>query len=147
MNETNDAQHPGPARPLSETELRYYYFGFYRILRRYRIAILLGWTVVVVGCASVPLGWSLGRPGGVLEIGLSCATLAAGLALVSQTISGLESYVRISVPSVGNGGQHPVIDEITALMTDVDQGGWTEARTALEHLMGLESRYGLPPLS
>ena len=147
MDEISSTQPPGSPKPLSESELRYYYFGFYRTLRKYRTTTLLGWVIVAWGCASFPVGWSLGRPGGVIEILLSCATVAAGLILVSRNISCLESYLKITLPSVHEGTEHPMVHEIIDMMRDVDEGGWQEARAAMKKMLEMEKAYSLPPLN
>ena len=147
MDEINNQQQPRASKPLSESELRYYYFGFYRMLKKYRTTTLIGWMIVVIGGASLPVGWSVGRPGGVIEIALSCATVAAGLVLVSQSISCLEAYIRIVLPSQHNGEQHALIHEVLLIMRDVDEGGWQEAHAAIKKMQEMEKTYGLPPLS
>lgn len=142
----NLQQQPRIERPLSESELRYYYFGFYKVLKRYRAATFVGWAVVAIGCASIPAGWSVGRAGGVIDIILCCATVVAGLVLVSQNIACLEAYVRIALPSVHNGEESALVHEILGIMTDVDEGGWQEAHAAMRKLMEMGKAYGLPPL-
>ena len=132
---------------LSEAELRYYYLGFHRALKRYRTITIIGWTIVVIGCASFPVGWSVGRPAGLIEIALSCATVVAGLGLVSLSISSLDAYIRITLPFAQNGEQHPVIHEIVEIMKDVDAGGWQEAYAAITKIEELGTRFGLPQLN
>ncbi len=147
MTESDNQEQVHTARPPSDIELRYYYFGFYRALRRYRTTVLVGWAIVLVGCVSFPVGWGMGRPGGAINIALSCATVAAGLAVVALTVSFLESYVRIAIPAVHNGEQHALVHEILDIMTDVDRGGWHEARAAIQKLLEMEKKYDLPPLT
>lgn len=130
----------------SEAELRYFYFGFYRSLSRYRSLTIIGWVVVVIGCLSFPVGWSVGRPGGIIDIALSCATIVAGLGLVSQSISSLESYMKITLPFTFNDGQHPLVHDAVDIMKDVDEGGWQEAYAAIRKMEDLQKKYGLPPL-
>ena len=133
--------------PPSEMELRYFYFGFHRALKRYRSIIIIGWLVVIVGCLSFPVGWSVGRHGGIIEIILSCATIVAGLGLVSLSISSLEAYLKIALPFPVDGVQHPFIREVVEIMKDVNEGGWQESHRAIRTLEQLQTTYGLPPLS
>ena len=146
MDQTNPIQQPVVVvpKPLSDAELRYYYLGFHKALKRYRAITIIGWIVVVIGCVSFPVGWSVGRPGGLIEIALSCATVVAGLGLVSQSISSLDAYIRIVLPFAPNGEQHPVIHEVVEIMKDVDDGGWQEAYVAIKKMEELQSKYALP---
>ncbi len=131
---------------LSDGELRYFYFGFHQTLKRYRSMTFIGWLVVVIGCVSFPVGWSMGRHGGIIDIVLSCATIGAGLGLVSQSISLLETYMKIALPFAFNGGHHPLVHEVIDIMRDVDDGGWQEAYAAIRKVEDLQAKYGLPPL-
>ena len=148
MDQPNSSQqsHLVTVTPLSESEVRYYFTGFYKALRRYRLLTMVGWIVVVIGCASFPVGWSVGRPGGLVEIVLSCATTFAGLGLVWQSISSLEAYIRIAIPAQHNGERHPVVIRILEIMLDVDEGGWQEAHAAIRRLEELQPTFSLPPL-
>ena len=149
MDQINPIQQPVVAvpKPLSDAELRYYYLGFHKALKRYRAITIIGWIVVVIGCVSFPVGWSVGRPGGLIEIALSCATVVAGLGLVSQSISSLDAYIRITLPFAQNGEQHSVIHEVVEIMKDVDEGGWQEAYAAIMKIEELGTRLGLPKLN
>ena len=149
MDQKKSMPEPVPVVPaqLSDAELRYYYFGFHRTLRRYRTITIIGWVVVAVGCVSFPVGWSAGRAGGIIDIALSCATVVAGLGLVSQSISSLDAYMRIVLPFAHNGEQHPMIHEVVEIMRDVDDGGWQEAYAAIRKMEELGSKYGLPALT
>jgi len=149
VDQTNPIQQPAVAAPklLSEAQLRYYYLGFHKALKRYRTITIVGWIVVAIGCVSFPVGWSVGRPGGLLEIALSCATVVAGLGLVSQSISSLDAYIRITLPFAHNGEQHPMIHEVVEIMKDVDDGGWQDAYTAIMKIEDLGTRFGLPKLN
>jgi hypothetical protein len=148
MNQIDSSKQSGPESfaPLSESEVRYYFTGFYKALKRYRFMTMIGWVVVVIGCVSFPVGWSASRPGGLIEIVLSCATAFAGLGLVWQSISSLEVYIRIALPAQHNGEQHPVVIRILEIMHDVDEGGWQEAHAAIRQLEELQTTFLLPPL-
>lgn len=148
MDQTHPTQQTAATQlnALTDAELRYYYFGFHKALKRYRTITIIGWIVVVMGCVSFPVGWSVGRPGGLIEIVLSCATVVAGLVLVSQSISALDAYIRITLPFTHNGEQHSMIHEVIEIMKDVDDGGWQEAYAAVQKMEGLQSKYGLPAL-
>jgi len=135
----------------SDQDLQFYYFGLYAALKRYRTATLLGWLIVLVGCVSVPLGWNVARSHGMIDIALSVCTVAAGLAVVSLSISALETYLNVPFrgKNEGNGvdDRAIVIEEIILLMKDIDHGGWQEAYAAIGKLKTMETRHGLPPLS
>jgi hypothetical protein len=147
MENTNPGYQPTPtATPLfTEAELRFYYFGFYKALKHYRISAIIGWCVVVVGCASILFGWNFGQLIGV-DLILSFATVAAGVGLVSQSISSLEAYTRIVIPIPHNGEQHPLIHEVVEIMWEVDNGGWQETSSAMRKIEELRLKYDLPPL-
>lgn len=134
----------------TDAELQFYYFGFYRILKRYRSMTLIGWFVVLAGCVSVPLGWSAGRTCELIDLALSGFAIFAGLALVWQSVASLDAYVSIPYPSgrPGNGdGEIPVVrGEIMEIMQDVTAGGWQEAYAGLSRLKEIGGRHGLPPL-
>jgi len=134
----------------TEAELQFYYFRFYRVLKRYRTMTLIGWSVVLVGSASVPLGWNIGRPGGLIELTLSGFTILAGLALVWQSVTSLDEYVKIPYPSQqsgnGNGETPVVLGEIMEIMQDVADGGWQEAYAALRKINELGMKHGFPSL-
>jgi hypothetical protein len=133
-----------------ESELQFYYFGLYAVLKRYRTSSILGWLVVLLGGISIPLGWSVGRAHGILDLALSACTIVAGLALVSHTIASLESYVRIPFPTSPQEAEvndrSLFIDEIVLIMKDIEEGGWQEAYAAIQKMEELQSKYSLPPL-
>ena len=149
MNHEEVQQHPDIpiVKPPSDIELRFYYFGFFNSLKRYRTTTMLGWLVVAIGCASFPLGWSLGRPGGIIDIFLSCGVIVSGLGLVWQGIVTLEGYVRIALPGGHNGESHPLVHRVLEIMKEVDEGGWQEAYAAIHKVGDLRTQYSLPPLS
>ena len=133
----------------TEAELRFYYYGLYALLRRYRTITILGWIVVLLGLASFPLSWRLGTPHGLLDTLLSGGTVVAGLALVQLAVGGLTAYLQVpfderpgALPDV-----HPAIRSIREIMRDIDDGGWQEAYGAIRKLEGLRDEYGLPPLT
>jgi hypothetical protein len=133
----------------AQAELEFYYHGLYRALRRYRMTTLLGWIVVALGIASVPLGWRYGQVHGLLDLVLSGFTVVAGLALVQQSVTSLGTYLRVPFPPAGesDGADQPstVIHEIRQLMKELDEGGWQEAYGAIGKLEEMQSRHGLPP--
>ncbi|MBM2841139.1 MAG: hypothetical protein HW412_1667 [Bacteroidetes bacterium] len=148
MDQANSSEQSGSVAgtPLSESEIRYYFTGFYKMLKRYRRMTVIGWVIVAIGCLSFPVGWSIGRPGGLIEILLSCSTVVAGLAVVWQSVSWLDTYIRIAVPARDNGERHPAVMKALEIMHDVDVGGWHEAHTAIRGLEELQITYSLPPL-
>ncbi len=128
---------------MTDDELKYFYFGFERVLRRYRSTSLLGWSIVLVGCLSIPLGWNLGRATGAIDVLLTVLTILAGLSLIWQNISALQEYVRISFPR-STDEPEPVRMELQGIMKEVDDGGWQEAYTAIEKLNEIQIKYALP---
>jgi hypothetical protein len=132
---------------MNDAELQYYYFGFYRVLKRYRSTSILGWTIVFAGCGSVPLGWNLDRTAGFVEVLLTVLTILAGLAVVWQNISALDEYIRVPFPSSSNGEVNErteLIAEIRTIMKDVDNGGWQEAYAAIARLNEIQVKHALP---
>jgi hypothetical protein len=136
--------------PMSEAELEYYYYGLYRMLRRYRTMTLLGWAVVAAGLASMVLGWRYGMPQGLIDILLSCLTITAGVAVVYQGVAALETYVRVPVLSLqGKSSESEaagIVREILEIIREIDAGGWQEAYLAVRKLRDLGALHGLPPL-
>ena len=136
-------------KPPSEAELQFYYFGLYQVLQRYRIGTTLAWLIVSLGVVSIPLGWKLGTPHGLIDIALSVGTILAGLLVVQQNVATLSSYLNVPFGSRITNESHErslVVDEIEALMKEVESGGWQEAYSAIGKLKNLEAKYGLPRL-
>jgi hypothetical protein len=133
----------------TEAELGFYYFGLYTVLRRYRVMTILGWSIVLLGFASVPLSWRLGTPHGLMDTMLSVGTMVAGLAVVQQGVASLGSYLRVpfSKRQETVTAPHPAIQYIEELMREIDEGGWQEAYSAITKLEHLHDTYGLPPLA
>lgn len=131
---------------MTDAELQYYHFGFYRALKRYRSTSMLGWTIVLLGCLSVPVGWEIGRTTGIVEIGLTVMTTLAGLALVWQNISALEEYLRVPFPFSTDEKTATIVADIRDIMQEVDNGGWQEAFEAIGKLRILQHKHQLPPL-
>jgi hypothetical protein len=135
--------------PPSDAALQFYYFGLYRALKRYRFAIIFGWAVVFIGCASVPLGCEFVGTPALVDLTLSCCTVVAGLALVQQGISSLAAYINVPFPIEDTSGAVPRgrVDELIQLMKDIDEGGWQEAHAAIRTLKEMASTHGLPALN
>lgn len=133
---------------MNDTELQYFYFGFYRILKRYRAVSLTGWVIAFAGCGSAPFGWNLGRTTGFIEVVLTILTITAGLVVVWQNISALEEYLRVPFPvSVEITEQDAaIVNEIRSLMKEVDDGGWQEAYAAIGKLKEIQVKHALPKL-
>lgn len=133
--------------PTNE-ELHFYYFGLYRVLKRYRVATVLGWLIVGLGAVTVPFGWGSGSPHEIFDIGLSALTITAGLAVVSFAVTFLSSYVTVTFPAThgGDGGEQnaPVVLECQSLMAEIERGGWQDAFHALGRLKEFQVRYSLP---
>lgn len=136
-------------QPLSDSELHYFYFGLHTALKRYRFATIVGWIVVALGVASVPLGWEWGRPHGLLDLALSLLTIFAGLTLVQQSVVYLESYLHVPFPLPPANPEEPdtitALPEIKELMNDIDMGGWQEAYTGISRLKEIGEKHQLPP--
>ncbi len=133
----------------TEAELRFYYYGLYAVLRRYRMITVIGWIIVVLGLASIPLSWRLGTPHGLVDTLLSAGTIVAGLTIVQLAVGGLSSYLR--VPFGDRPGTtaevSPAIRYIEHLIRDIDEGGWQDAYAAIEKLERMQESHGLPPLT
>ncbi len=136
---------------MSDAELQYYYFGFYRILHRYRTLTLLGWGAVVAGCVGIFVGWEYYFPHGLLDIGISCSAIVAGLGLVHQSVVFLEEYLhfpgREHLGRQINGEPQPeVLLKMKSLMRIIDEGGWQEAYLAIRELPSIGRQFQLPPI-
>jgi hypothetical protein len=133
----------------TEAELRFYYFGLYAVLRRYRAMTILGWVIALLGLASVPLSWHLGTPHGLVDTLLSLGTVVAGLAVVQQSVTALASYLHVPFGErqEDRPERNPTIRYIEDLMRDIDGGGWQDAYSAIEKLEQLRDSHGLPPLT
>jgi hypothetical protein len=135
---------------VRDAALQFFYSGFFQALRRYRRAAVAGWTIVAAGSVGVVLGWDFAEPPGLYHLGLCLGAIVAGLALIQGNIAALSSYVRIPFPlPTAREDAEPwqgAVDELRALMKDVDDGGWQEAFAALNRISRMGERYGLPPL-
>ncbi len=129
----------------SDRDLQYYYFGFYTVLKRYRLMVLIGWSAVATAFGGIIVGWELGRVHGLVDIVISACAVAAGLALVHQSVVGLSQYLAIPF-SAGEENPDAALDEIRTIMKDVNEGGWQEAFAAMHMLEHMHERHGLPPL-
>jgi hypothetical protein len=135
---------PPPTMP-SERDLQYYYFGFYTVLKRYRLMVLIGWSAVATACGGIIIGWEYGMVHGLVDIAISVCAVAAGLALVHQSVAGLSQY--LAIPFTGDEGEpDAALEEIRTVMKDVTDGGWQEAFAAMHILEQMHERCGLPPL-
>ncbi len=132
-----------------EAELRFYYFGLYAVLRRYRAMTVVGWIIVAIGLASVPLSWRLGTPHGLVDTLLSAGTVIAGIVVVQQNVASLAAYLHVPFRERPGGTTPPppAIQYIEELMHDIDEGGWQDAYAAIEKLEQMQDSYGLPPLT
>jgi hypothetical protein len=133
----------------TEAELRFYYNGLYTVLRRYRRMTVLGWAIVFLGAASIPLSWRLGTPHGLVDTILSIATIVAGLAMVQHSVASLTDYLHVPFSERPDGlstPDHPALQYIDGMMRDIDDGGWQEAFAAIGRLEEMETSYNLPPL-
>jgi len=135
---------------MSEAELEYYYYGLHRMLRRYRTMTLLGWAFVTAGFLSVVIGWRYSTLQGLTDVLLSCLTIAAGVALVFQSVASLEAYVQVPVQllqgKTSDDQASEVVREIMNIISDIDRGGWQEAYVAIQKLRDLGAAHGLPSL-
>ena len=136
---------PFPPTMPSERDLQYYYFGFYSVLKRYRLMVLIGWSAVATACAGIVIGWQYGRVHGLLDIAISVCAVAAGLALVHQSVAGLSQYLAIPFADQNEAGD-TALEEIRSVMNDVAEGGWQEAFAAMRILEQMHDTHGLPSL-
>ena len=138
-----------PDVPARDPALEFYYFGFYRTLRRFRITTVSGWCVAAAGVAAIALRW---EPvwSGDLAGGLLCALLiAAGILLVQQGVSELSWYTRVPFPlppggDDGGEGIRDAVPELSDIMKSVEAGGWQDALQAIAALREVGERYQLP---
>ncbi|MBX2990985.1 MAG: hypothetical protein KF749_07435 [Bacteroidetes bacterium] len=126
--------------------MQFFYFGFYKVLKRYRLTSITGWVIVLLGCLSIPLGWQFGRTAGPMEVLLAVLTMFAGFAVVWQNIAALEEYLHIPFPFSSTEPTHAAISETKEIMKDVLDGGWQEAFEAIGRLRALQVKHSLPPL-
>lgn len=138
-----------PDSPPRDPALEYFYFGFFRALRRFRAVTVAGWCVAGAGFAAVALRW---EPvwSGDLAGGLLCGLLVvAGIALVQQGVSELSWYTRVPFPrppavGEGGGGLEGALADLSEIMDSVDEGGWQDAVQALAALRRVGEQYDLP---
>ncbi len=132
---------------LTDQQFQFYYRGLYSALKRYRAATILGWIVVLAGVAAVPLWWGTIGNHGLIDVVLSCCTITAGLALVSESVSFLTTYLTVPfpVPQADNGGDvvPEAVREIQVLMGDIEAGGWQDAYAGITKVRALAAQYGL----
>ena len=123
---------------MSPAETRFACAELIMALKRYRFNTLLGWTIALVGCLSVPFGWRYAGTHGLLDLCLSGGTVLAGLALVQQSVATLSAYLRISfrLPQDEKAlpEESPVVTEIRQIINQIEEGGWQEAYTAINTL-------------
>jgi hypothetical protein len=133
-----------------DPRLQFYYFGLYTVLKRYRRCAIIGWVVVAAGCGGLLRGWNLGQMHGLFDIGLALLTILAGVLLVHFGVVTLSAYTSLRLPDAGtqgfSGTSGRAIEEIKTLLDDLDRGGWQEAFAAINQLVTMSQRYGLPPL-
>jgi hypothetical protein len=128
-------------------ELEYFYHGFHRALQRYRSATMIGWVIVLAGVACIPLGWRTAGAHGLLDLAVCGAAIVAGLVVVSESVSFLHAYISVPFPVAGDAdaGRSAPVEDLRALMQEIDKGGWQEAYAAVRLLRVLGERHGLPP--
>jgi hypothetical protein len=129
------------AHSLTPAQREFYVEGFLAVLRRHRRATITGWICVAAGALSIPLGWSAGTTREILDLLVSCVTVAAGIVLVEQSVGMLESYVRVPFHAASAAeiqGEGPpespepvLVAGLRRIMEDVDRGGWQEAFGAI----------------
>ena len=121
--------------------------GLHRVLKRYRFLTILGWVIVLAGVASLPIGWNEWRPHGLIDLGLSVGTIVAGLAVVQGSVASLSSYTQllqgILVEKRSSAQAQAAVDELSALVQEIEAGGWQEAYGAIERLERLVERYAV----
>jgi len=138
-----------PDPPARDPALEYFYFGFFRALRRFRAVTVAGWCVAGAGFAAVALRWDPVWSGD-LAGGVLCGLLVvAGILLVQQGVSELSWYTRIPFPrppAEGDDGGKPegALAELSDIMDGVDDGGWQDAVQALAALRRVGEHYDLP---
>jgi hypothetical protein len=152
MNEKpGQAQNPGLTAEqfaLTDPEMQFFYFGFYRVLKRYRMMTVVGWLVVAAGFGMSLYSWRIGLPNGIIELGLSACTIVAGLGFVQNSVTSLDAYLKVPFPRRTNeqGAVMPIFVIVSDLMTEIDTGGWQEAYAAIPKMEKVGERFGLPKL-
>ncbi len=138
-----------PDPQVRDSALEFFYFGFYRALRRFRATTVAGWCIAGAGAAAFILRWDpVWR--GDLTGGLLCGLLVfAGILLVQQGVSELTWYTHIPFPfppavNEENGRTGSAVAELSGIMKEVDEGGWQDALQALAALHRIGERYDLP---
>jgi hypothetical protein len=137
-----------PDESVRDPALDYFYFGFYRALRRFRASTVTGWCVTGAGIAALALRWdSVWR--GDLTGGILCGLLiGAGILLVQQGVTELSQYTEIPFPHPrvpgGSDAEGRTVTELAGLMEEVGKGGWQEAVHALATLRAVGEQFGLP---
>lgn len=125
--------------PPADAALEYYYHGFLRTLRHHRIVTIAGWVIAAVGVAGVFTSCRTGSDS--IGSGVSLLALAAGIALVHQSVARLDAYVAIPFPPPDPEVMPPdvllVLATCARLMDEVDRGGWQEAYAAIGTLRDL----------
>lgn len=132
--------------PSAEQALAFYYHGFRAALVRYRALTVGGWCVAALGGLGALVACGPGAPGGLLPVLVPLGAGGAGLALVHQSVAGLDAYVRIAfpLPDPDTAPAHIVAacNECARLMSDIDRGGWHEAYAALHAVRTMPGRHG-----
>ncbi len=138
-----------PDLPAPDPALEFYYFGFYRALRRFRATTVAGWCITAAGVAAVALRWEPVWSGDLAGGLLSALLVAAGILLVQQGVGELSSYTHIRFPPMSAGNEEErntqsAVSELSTIMEGVEEGGWQDALQALGTLRGVGERYHLP---
>src|SRR5262245_16119875 len=123
--------------------LDFYFYGFLRILRRYIAMTAMGWIIVLLGVVSLTIGWRFGQYHGLLDVVLAAAVVLSGLLVVQQAVKSLETYTEVNLAGLIPGADTPFVHDVEQIMKDVGDGGWFEARNAVDRLLKIGEAYGV----
>ncbi len=125
---------------LTDPELRFYYYGFLRVLRRHRLMTVVGWFVVAMGFVGLLLAWSLDLPHGFIDLVLALLAMLSGILVVQQSVAALQEYVSIPF-SHRQPAAEPVL-AILVIMDEIRRGGWREAAAGISKMEAIAGQYG-----
>lgn len=109
---------------------------------------IFGWVITGAGFISLVVGWRASSASDVLDLALSCLSMAAGVSVVHVSVQALDEYVKVVISALerhtspgADAGPHA---ELLTLLKDVEAGGWQEAFIALRRMRMLDAQSGSP---
>lgn len=136
-------------RSAQDAAREFYYFGFFRALRRFRTFTIIGWMLAASGVAALVLRWAPFWAGDLAAMMLCALLIISGIIVVHVSVAALTEYLHVPFPppvlEEGNTELAHAVGEIAPLMKEVDEGGWQDAFRVLHGLRSIGARYGFPP--